>query len=91
MATMNITEQQILEALQRLPLDRWTEVLSFIDSLQGREKAAGSPIRTAEDLARSELVGIWANRTDMGSSQSFARQLRQRAESRRGDTDASGY
>jgi len=41
-----------------------------------------APIRTAQDLLDSKLVGSWADRDDIQDSQAFARQLRDRAEAR---------
>jgi hypothetical protein len=38
---------------------------------------------TAADLLQSGLVGLWADRTDLGSSQEFARRLREQAQTRR--------
>lgn len=38
---------------------------------------------TAEDLFRSGLVGIWADRSDVGDSRAFSRQLRVEAQTRR--------
>jgi hypothetical protein len=37
---------------------------------------------TGADLLKSGLVGIWAERKDIGNSLEFARQLRQKAEKR---------
>lgn len=34
---------------------------------------------TARDLLDSELVGMWADRTDIGDSSEYARQLREQA------------
>jgi hypothetical protein len=93
MTSPTVTEQQILEALRLLPPARWPEVLTYISSLQGQERAVGSPgtpILTTRDLAQSPLVGIWADRTDIGDSREFARRLREQAE-HRGKGDASGH
>lgn len=38
---------------------------------------------TAADLLQSGLVGLWADRTDLGDSQEFARRLREQAQTRR--------
>jgi hypothetical protein len=38
---------------------------------------------TASDLLDSDLVGMWAERTDIGDSREFARRLREQAQSRR--------
>ncbi len=46
---------------------------------------------TGEELARSGLVGIWADRTDLGDTQQFARALRSQAETRQGHSDAAGH
>ena len=75
---MPATEQTILNALHQLPHDRWEQVQAYVESL--REPA--TPIRTAADLARSDFVGIWADRDDIDNSRAFARELRQQAASR---------
>ncbi|MBI4631747.1 MAG: hypothetical protein HY740_08555 [Chloroflexi bacterium] len=43
---------------------------------------------TARDLLQSNLVGLWADRADIGDSVVFARQLRERAE-QRGSSDVA--
>ena len=43
----------------------------------------GKPL-TAQELANSPLVGIWANRKDIRDSTEFSRDLRRRAERRGG-------
>ena len=63
-----IDEQAILESLRQVPTERWGEVLHFLESLSDAE----TPIRTCADLSRSELVGQWADRDDLGSSRDFA-------------------
>ncbi len=39
-------------------------------------------IRTVQDLLDSDLVGIWADREDIEDSRSFARRLREAAQTR---------
>lgn len=48
--------------------------------------SARRPSMSASDLLDSGLVGIWADRTDMGDSQAFARRLREQAQTRRHDS-----
>lgn len=94
MPTRPVSEQQILEALQHLPANRWADVLDFIGSLQKQEcegGASATAIRTTHDLAQSEMVGLWADRTDLSDSRAFARQLRERAEHRGEGIDAAGH
>ena len=83
MSSANITPQQILEATQRVPEERWPAILQVIDGLQ-RESASElkslSPVRIGTDLRDSELIGIWADRTDFVDSREFARGLRREAE-----------
>jgi hypothetical protein len=43
------------------------------------------PTMTAYDLLHSGLVGMWADRKDIGDSREFARRLRQQAQTRRQD------
>jgi hypothetical protein len=43
MSAVAVTEQTITAALQRLPPERWPQVLAFIDSLQPAPAAPTSP------------------------------------------------
>jgi hypothetical protein len=90
MTTGKVTLQQILDELRGLDPVRWFEVLDFIGYLKhraGLEATQPHPRElTARDLLRSELVGLWADRDDIGDSLSFARTLRQQAERRQRDT-----
>ena len=94
MITERVTQKKILEELRGLEPGRWFEVLDFIGYLKhfGTMERARPHTRemTARDLLQSELVGIWADRADIGDSLSFARQLRQQAEHRRGAVDGIG-
>ena len=82
-----VTERQIIYELQNLEPEKWSEVLDFIGYLKHR-KATTKKVQphsqdlTARDLLRSELVGIWADREDLGTSPEFARSLRRQANSR---------
>jgi hypothetical protein len=80
-----INEKTILDELRQLPAARWSEVWTFIRSLQSgvQEATAPGPIVSGPDLAGSDLIGIWADRPDIASGQEFARRLRQQAEQRR--------
>jgi hypothetical protein len=85
MSTSNITPQQILDALQHVPEDRWPDVLETIERLQRipqSEPQTTSPVRTGTDLRGSDLIGIWADHTDVSDSREFAQELRRRAEQR---------
>lgn len=84
------SEEEVLAALRELERSRWDEVLDFIGYLRhlGRSVSTAdamvphrSPL-TARDLAASDLVGLWADRTDLPDSPDYARQLRRQAEQR---------
>jgi len=94
MTTGTVSEQQVLEELRGLEPGRWLEVLDFIGYLKhcaSLDRAQPSPRElTARALLQSELVGLWADRDDVGDSLAFARQLRQQAEHRRRTTDDTG-
>lgn len=47
--------------------------------------AGALPTMTADDVLQSGLVGMWADRTDIGDSREFARRLREQAQTRRHD------
>ncbi|MCX6031929.1 MAG: hypothetical protein NT169_21850 [Chloroflexi bacterium] len=94
MQTLAVTEGQILNELQTLDLARWSEVLDFIGYLKQKadlikKVKAHSKELTATDLLQSDLVGLWADREDVGDSVQFARQLRERAEHRWEQQDAA--
>lgn len=80
MRAQPVSEEEILNELRALPPARWFEVLDFIGYL----KHCGPPPvpLTARDLLQSELVGLWADREDIGDSLAFARRLRWQAEHR---------
>jgi hypothetical protein len=86
MSTREVTPDQILEELRGLQPDRWPEVLDFIGYLRSTGERAASHQRelTARELLQSGLVGLWAGRDDIDDSLSYARQLREQAERRRG-------
>ncbi len=91
---MSTNEQEIVEALHRVPNDRWLQVLEFIRSLEGETNGTVTerpPIRTAADLLASPLVGMWSDRTDIEDSRAFARRLREQAEHRGGPGDVAGH
>jgi hypothetical protein len=86
-----VSEQQILDALRRVPPERWGTVLAMLTALQDEPGAEpATPIRTAADVLKSGLVGIWADRTDITDNHEFARRLRYEAEHRRSGGDAAG-
>ena len=82
-----VAEQTILDALHRVPPDRWDEVLRAIEALA----ASQPPVVTAAEVARSGLIGMWADRDDIGDSREFARRLRREAETRGRGADAAGH
>jgi len=94
MSTESVTQQQLLEELQDLEPNRWFEVLDFIGFLKERarrEQAGPDPQQlTARALLQSEVVGLWADREDIGNSLDFARQLRHQAERRRRSSNDPG-
>ena len=80
-----INEQTILDELHKVPQERWDLVLDFIRCLRLRPEQPSDKKRpmTAADLLQSGLVGLWADRTDLGDSREFARRLREQAQTRR--------
>lgn len=70
-----------------LPDDVPTGPRQVVIVLEGLDDppSAESPIRTLADLLESGFVGSWADRTDLGDSAEFARDLRQRAWRRGGE------
>jgi hypothetical protein len=94
MQTLAVAERQILSELQTLEPARWSEVLDFIGYLKQKvdltkKIRVHSKELTASDLLQSDLVGLWADREDIGDSVQFARKLREQAEHRWGHQDAT--
>src|SRR5436309_383819 len=78
MARKHCDEKTILEELRQVPEERWGEVLTFIRSLRSVQEPSATerPILSGADLAGSDLIGIWADRSDIVDSREFAQQLR---------------
>lgn len=93
MTRKTVDEKFILQELSQVPQERWGEVVLFLRSLQaGRQPPPSErPIHSGAELAGSDLIGIWADRKDIVDSREFARELRHRAEHRRGTTDVAGH
>ncbi|MGD8795060.1 MAG: hypothetical protein PVF47_21100 [Anaerolineae bacterium] len=93
MAVKKATEKQVLDELRELEPEQWFQVLDFIGYLKHRTAQEPRPQKhemTGRDLLESGLVGLWADRTDIGDSSAFARELRQEAEHRQDLTDDLG-
>jgi len=88
MSVESVTEKQVLEQLSDLEPSRWPEVLDFIGYLKEQDSRARAKSGTRElmarDLLESRIVGLWADRDDIGNSLEYARRLRREAEHRRG-------
>jgi predicted DNA-binding antitoxin AbrB/MazE fold protein len=75
MATIEaIYSEGVFKPLEVVELSNNARVRITIDSAQA--VLPNDHISTAADLAKSPLVGLWAKRTDIEYSQSFARELR---------------
>jgi hypothetical protein len=81
--------EQILKELHDIPEQRWGEVLTFIRSLKPQPAATDHPVVSGADLVGSDLIGIWAARSDITDSQEYARKLRQQAEQRSKSSNAA--
>jgi hypothetical protein len=85
MSTADITPEQMLSAIHRVPTGQWGEIMHVIESFQtpnGSSVPASPPVRIGTDLKDSGLIGIWSDRSDLGSGQEFAREMRRQAEQR---------
>jgi hypothetical protein len=93
MATANISQQQILDAVKDVPPERWPEILAAIKTLRAPVTTdRKNPVHTGIDLRGSELIGIWSDRSDLGDGHQFARHLRHQSEQRQpGPTNAAGH
>jgi hypothetical protein len=85
MSLPDITPDQLINAIQHIPPERWGEAMRAIESLQGPTATVEtrSSVRTGVDLRDSKLIGIWADRTDISDNHEFARKLRRQAEQRK--------
>jgi hypothetical protein len=74
----NISEDRRVEVV--LPPEVPVGEAEFVLFVKPRQRRS-----TGADLADSELFGMWADRTDLGDSAMYARELRRRAWSRSSD------
>lgn len=89
-----VSEQQIVDALCRVPTEQWRNVLDYVNSLKPSgpdELTEPKPIRTLGDILKLRLVGLWADRTDILDSREFARELRYQASHRKRNENAPGH
>lgn len=77
---------EILEALKRVPKPRLRLVRDVVQALAQPVAESKHEAKSARKQRRSLLdtpfCGMWANRTDITDSQSFARTLRRQLETR---------
>ena len=85
-----------VEAIYRAGVFRPLEHVTMIENQRVRliinpcaDTAENKQIRTAQDLAESDLTGLWADRSDISSGSDFASRLRKEAEIQRGLKDAA--
>jgi hypothetical protein len=88
MSTIPPDKEHFIATMSHVPPEQWQAVLNYVHSLPSavEEKTSSEP-KTAAEMAKSEVVGIWADRTDIKDGSTFARQLRSTAE-KRGFSDA---
>jgi hypothetical protein len=82
----DVTTDQILNAMQNVPRERWSDALRAIEHLQDSptaEATGSSGIRIGADLHDSPLIGIWSDRRDIPDRREFAREMHRQAEQRR--------
>jgi len=81
-----ITLDQVLVLARKLtPVEKAQLIEKVVPDLEASLAAAAlptSPGGTLGDLSASPLCGLWSDRTDIGDSPAFARQLRAQAEQR---------
>ncbi|MCI0476264.1 MAG: hypothetical protein L0Y55_08455 [Anaerolineales bacterium] len=96
MTKTQATAEIFWTAFQVLPRREQEAVLQRIAEDRSLRRAFAQPKRsraiarptlkkrgmTARELAASEIVGMWADRTDIGDSAAFARKLREQAQRR---------
>ncbi|MFZ5882562.1 MAG: hypothetical protein ACOYYI_02155 [Chloroflexota bacterium] len=72
------TFEKLLKQADRLTPD---EQLLLATRLIEKARQASKPM-TGKDLLKSGVVGMWAKRTDIGNSVTYARKLRTQAQTR---------
>jgi hypothetical protein len=65
--------------LANLPLRKGQRVEMIVLSEPSPDQR---PMLTADQLAHSDLIGLWEDRTDIGDSAEFARELREKGQHR---------
>jgi hypothetical protein len=80
------TLDEVIETLKRVPKARLRIVRDVAEAFaESRAKSTRTPQRKStkkKGLLDTPFCGMWADRTDIVDSQSFARTLRQRLETR---------
>ena len=87
--------EELQAAVAQLPAEELGRFSRWFEEFQaeihtGRPEDAGAAIRSGDDLARSGIIGSWADRDDLADGQEFARRLRRQAETRGDGADAAG-
>ncbi|RLC78820.1 MAG: hypothetical protein DRI61_09205 [Chloroflexi bacterium] len=84
MANVEAMKAYIISSLDLLPPESLELLKEFVAFLRSRVAEEEEPVRkgTAEELAGSPLVGLWADREDIGDSVEFVRKLREQIERR---------
>ena len=83
---MTVTEERIIEKLRSLDPSDWADVDEYITYLKYRSRHKArrdhTQVMTGQDWLESGLIGLWADRKDIGDSLEFAHKLRREAEQR---------
>jgi predicted RNase H-like HicB family nuclease len=79
LAKLKEETRRVLDGAALLDVDRPLMTTYDFDS---SEETTNRQFFTAKELLESGLVGLWADRTDIGDSVEFAQQLRERAQRR---------
>ena len=88
MSTVPPDREHFLATMSHVPPEQWQNVLDYVHSLPPPREKTSPNRKTAAEMAKSEILGIWADQTDIQDGPTFARQLRSAAE-KRGFSDAS--
>ncbi|MBC7909731.1 MAG: DUF2281 domain-containing protein [Pyrinomonadaceae bacterium] len=72
-----MTDEEILRAINALPLEAQREIEDFISFLRERYKSSQPKDAPDSDLETEAFVGMWRDREDMRDSSAWVRNVRE--------------
>ncbi len=72
-----MTDEEILRAINSLPLEAQRQIEDFVVALREHYKGAQAAAAPISDLETEAFVGMWRDREDMRDSSAWVRNVRE--------------